>query len=227
MNESLWLGFALLDLSMVLVIFRCFGRQGLFAIIVFNLILCNIQVLKTIELFGLTTTLGNILYASVYFATDLVSEHYGKAEAKKAVLLGFFSLVLAVAYMQIALLFIPAESDFAQPHLQAVFGILPRVVLASMVAYLVAQWHDIWAFHYWKVRTKGRYLWLRNSCSTMVSQLLDTLIFCFIAFYGVFPWTVWVQIVISTYLIKALVAVLDTPFMYLAARCKPGDVTTN
>lgn len=224
MNESLWLGFALLDLTMVLVVFRFFGKSGLFALIVFNLILCNIQVLKTIELFGLTTTLGNILYASVFFSTDLLGEHYGKEQAKKAVLLGFCSLVLAVAYMQIALFFAPAATDFVQPHLQVVFGALPRVVLASMAAYLISQWHDIWAFHFWKARTKGRHLWLRNNASTLVSQLLDTAVFCSIAFLGLFPMTAWLQILISTYLIKMLVAVLDTPFIYLAARFKPEDV---
>lgn len=224
MNESLWLGFALLDLTMVLVVFRFFGKPGLFALIVFNLILCNIQVLKTVEIFGLTTTLGNILYASVFFSTDLLGEHYGKREAKKAVLLGFVGLLMAVCYMHIALLFIPAESDFIQPHLEAIFSILPRVVLASMIAYLISQWHDIWAFHFWKARTKGRHLWLRNNASTMVSQLLDTIIFCTIAFWGIFPADVWIQIVASTYLIKMLVAFLDTPFIYLAARFTPKDV---
>ncbi|GAB6059997.1 queuosine precursor transporter [Desulfonatronum parangueonense] len=224
MNEALWIGFALVDLIMVLVVFRFFGKPGLFALIVFNLILCNVQVLKTIELFGLTTTLGNILYASVFFATDLLNEHYGKEEAKKAVILGFLSLILAMAYMQIALIFIPSPTDFAQPHLEAIFGVLPRIVLASMVAYLVSQWHDIWAFQFWKNRTAGKHLWLRNNASTLVSQLLDTVIFCSIAFIGIFPMDVWIQIVVSTYVIKLLVAFLDTPFIYLAARFKPRDV---
>jgi queuosine precursor transporter len=224
MNESLWLGFALLDLTMVLIVFRFFGKPGLFALIVFNLILCNIQVLKTIQLFGLTTTLGNILYASVFFATDLLGEHYGKEEAKKAVILGFFTLVLAVVYMQVALLFVPSDADFVQPHLEAIFGVLPRVVLASMAAYLIAQWHDIWAFHFWKQRTSGKRLWLRNNASTMVSQLLDSAVFCSIAFLGLFPISVWLQIFASTYLIKMLVALLDTPFIYLAARFRPRDV---
>lgn len=222
-NELLWIGLAILDLTMVLVVFRFFGKHGLFALIVFSLVLCNIQVLKTIELFGLTTTLGNSLYASVFFATDLLSEHYGKKEAKKAVVLGFCGLVLAVVSMQMALLFIPSEADFAQPHLEAIFGVMPRVVLASMAAYLFSQWHDIWAFQYWKERTGGKHLWLRNNASTVVSQLLDTIVFCSIAFLGLFPMSVWFQILLTTYLIKVIVAFLDTPFIYLAARFKPMD----
>lgn len=218
MNETLWIVFALVDLSMVLVVYRLFGRVGLFGLMVFNLLLCNIQVLKTVELFGLTTTLGNILYASVFLSTDLLSEFYGKKEARKGVLLGFVTLLMMVGYMQIALYFQPAESDFAQPHLQALFGFLPRVAFASMAAYLVSQLHDVWAFHAIRARTGERLLWLRNNASTMVSQLLDSAIFCFIAFWGVFPMEVFLEILLSTYIIKVAVAAMDTPFIYLAKR---------
>lgn len=218
MNETLWILFALVDLCMVLVVYRFFGRVGLFGLMVFNLLLCNIQVLKTVELFGLTTTLGNVLYASVFLATDLLSEFYGKKEARKGVLLGFVALVMMVAYMQIALLFQPAAEDFAQPHLSALFGFMPRIALASMAAYLISQLHDVWAFHAIKERTGGKMLWLRNNASTMISQLLDSSIFCVIAFWGLFPPNVFVEILFTTYIVKVAVAALDTPFMYLAKR---------
>ncbi len=220
MNELLWLGFALLDLTMVVVLFRLFGRPGLYALIVFNLLLCNIQVLKTVEIFGLTTTLGNVLYASVFLSTDLLSEFFGKDEAKRGVLLGFMALVMGAAYMQIALLFTPAPGDFAHGHMQAIFGFWPRVALASMAAYLVSQLHDVWAFHAIRQRTGEGRLWLRNNLSTLVSQFLDSLIFCSIAFVGVFDAHVLVEIFITTYLMKVLVAVLDTPFIYLARRMR-------
>jgi len=218
MNETLWILFALVDLCMVLVVYRFFGRVGLFGLMVFNLLLCNIQVLKTVELFGLTTTLGNVLYASVFLATDLLSEFYGKKEAQKGVLLGFVTLVMMVTYMQIALYFQPAADDFAQPHLSALFGFMPRIALASMVAYLVSQMHDVWAFHAIKQRTGGKMLWLRNNASTMLSQFLDSAIFCTIAFWGMFPVNVFWEILLSTYIIKVAVAVLDTPFIYIAKR---------
>ncbi len=225
MNEILWLGFALLDLCMVLLVYRFFGRVGLFGLIVFNLIICNIQVLKTIELFGLTTTLGNILYASVFLSTDILSEVYGKKQAKKAVMLGFTALVMTTVYMQIALRFIPDASDFAQPHLEAVFGLMPRIALGSMAAYLVSQLHDVWAFHLIRDKTSGKHLWLRNNLSTLVSQLLDSLIFCLIAFWGVFEGAVWTEILLTTYLFKILVAFMDTPFIYLAKRIAPKEST--
>lgn len=217
-NEMLWVGFALFDLTMVVVLHRLFGKAGLYGLIVFNLILCNVQVLKTVQLFGLTTTLGNVLYASVFLATDMLGELYGKAEARRGVLLGFTVLVLATVYMQIALTFTPTADDFAQPHLEAIFGVLPRIALASMAAYLVSQLHDVWAFHFWKSRTGDSMLWLRNNASTLVSQLLDSSIFCVIAFWGVFPGPVLLEIMFTTYAFKSFVALLDTPFLYLARR---------
>ncbi|WP_421903851.1 queuosine precursor transporter [Maridesulfovibrio sp.] len=218
MNELLWLGFAVMDLSLVLVIYRFFGKIGLFGLIVFNLILCNIQVLKTIELFGMTTTLGNILYASVFLSTDMLSEFYGKKEAKKAVYLGFVVLVMAVVYMQLALMFTPAADDFAQPHLEAIFGFLPRIALGSMAAYIVSQLNDVYVFHLLKDKMGERHLWLRNNASTLLSQFLDSSVFCFVALWGLFPFEVWVEILFTTYLFKVIVAVMDTPFLYMARR---------
>jgi uncharacterized integral membrane protein (TIGR00697 family) len=228
LNELIFFIFALVDMSMVLVLMRFFGRTGLFAAIVMSIILCNIQVLKTVELFGLTTTLGNILYASIFLATDLLSEFHGRRAANKAVLLGFAVLVLSTLYMQVSLLYTPAPSDFVQPHLQAIFGFMPRVAVASLTAYIVSQFHDVWAFHAIRKRTGERHLWLRNNASTMVSQLLDSAIFCAIAFIGVFPWPVFWQILLTTYLMKIIVAALDTPFMYIARRMHrngcPADI---
>lgn len=222
MNELLWAGFALVDLVLVIILYRFFGRVGMYGLIVFNLIVCNIQVLKTIELFGITTTLGNILYASVFLSTDILSEMYGKREARRAVLLGFVVLLMTTVYMQFALAFLPAPSDWVQPHLQAIFGFLPRVAAASMAAYLVSQLHDVWAFHYLRQKTGGAHLWLRNNLSTLASQFIDSAIFCTVAFAGVFPWPVFWEILASTYLVKLVMAAIDTPFIYLARKMRPA-----
>ncbi len=215
-NELLWLGFVLIDFTVALFVFRGFGKIGLYGMIVMNIILCNIQVMKTISLFGLVTTLGNVLYASIFFCTDVMSEIYGKKEARKGVFLGFISLIIAALYMQITIRFVPSSSDFIHPYLERIFLFLPRITVASLSAYLISQLHDVWAFHFWKRLTSERYLWLRNLFSTIVSQLIDTVIFVALAFYGVFPITIFVQIAITTYLVKVIVAVLDTPFIYLA-----------
>ncbi|MFH1137458.1 MAG: queuosine precursor transporter [Pseudomonadota bacterium] len=223
-NEIIWIGFLLLDFTAALVIYRLFGRVGLYALIVMNIIVCNLQVLKIVTLFGLTTTLGNILYASVFFSTDVLGEIYGKKEARTGVWLGFCMLVLATVYMQVALLFKPHSSDFINPALAQIFSLYPRVAAASLLAYIVSQMHDVWAFDFWKIRTRGRHLWLRNNASTLVSQLLDSLIFCSVAFWGVFSWLEFLQILLTTYLIKFVIALADTPFVYLARKMKAPDL---
>jgi uncharacterized integral membrane protein (TIGR00697 family) len=101
-------------------------------------------------------------------------------------------------------------------HLREVFSVMPRVVIASLVAYLVSQHHDIWAFAFWKQKTSGRYLWLRNNASTFVSQLADSVVFTLIAFLGVFETGILIQIIATTYVLKLIVAVIDTPFLYLS-----------
>jgi uncharacterized integral membrane protein (TIGR00697 family) len=125
--------------------------------------------------------------------------------------------------MQVALWFTPAESDEFQPHLVALFGFLPRVVAASLVAYMLSQFHDVWAFHWWRERFAGRHLWLRNNASTMVSQLIDSTVFVGLAFaplpiLGTIPgfetWPLVLSVWVTTYVIKLFVAVVDTPFLY-------------
>ncbi len=218
MNEILWFVFIFIDLFLALLVFRVLGKLGLYALIIAEIIICNIQVIKTIELFGVTTTLGNIAYASIFWATDVLHEIYGEREARIGVWLGFYGSVLTAILMFFAIKFIPAPSDFAHPHLEVIFGFMPRVVLASWIAYIISQHHDVWAYGFWKRRTKGRLLWLRNNASTMVSQLIDTSIFCTIAFYGVFEKSIFWQIFLTTYFLKWFIAILDTPFIYLAVR---------
>ncbi len=215
-NEILWLLFLLFDLSIALIFFRFFGKIGLFSLIITSIIICNIQVVKLVNLFGFTATLGNVLYGSIFFSTDVLGEFYGKREARKGVTLGFLALLIATIYMQIALLFKPSSQDFSQPHLKALFSLFPRIASGSILAYLFSQYHDVWAFHFWRRLTKGKYLWLRNNLSTMVSQFIDSFIFCFVAFWGVYSLSVWKDILLTTYFLKWIVALLDTPFIYFA-----------
>jgi uncharacterized integral membrane protein (TIGR00697 family) len=156
------------------------------------------------------------LYGSIFLATDILNENYGKKEARRGVWFGFIAFILMVVFMQIGLLFTAHESDFAQPLLEGLFGIMPRILLGSLVAYIISQHHDVWAFNFWKEKYKGKYLWLRNNLSTLVSQLIDSVVFCLIAFLGVWDMNIWWQVLLTTYLFKLIVAVVDTPFIYIA-----------
>lgn len=215
-NEILWILFVIFDLSVVLLAFRLWGKNGLYAMIACSGVICNIQVVITVQLFGLVATLGNIVYASIFLATDILSEHFGPRAARKGVWIGFFTLIWATVAMQIAVHFVPDESDFMLGHVRELFSLMPRIVVASLVAYLISQHHDIWAFDFWKKRTAGKHLWLRNNASTLISQLMDSLVFTLIAFVGEFDTGVLIQILITTYLMKVIVAVADTPFVYLS-----------
>jgi uncharacterized integral membrane protein (TIGR00697 family) len=217
-NHLLWFGFLIADLALATLIYRLFGKFGLYAIIIASVIAANIQVLKTVQLFGMVATLGNILYGSIFFATDILNEVYGKRAARRGVWLGFVGMVLVTLWMQVGLRFIPDASDFAQDSLSTIFGLLPRIAAGSMIAYLLSQHYDVFAFNFWKRKTKGRFLWLRNNASTLVSQAIDTLIFTTIALWGVFDTRTWLQILATTYLLKPIVALIDTPFIYLARK---------
>ena len=221
-NEALWILYMILDLSMVVLMYKLFGRYGMYAVVVMSSIICNVQVVKLVNLFGMTATLGNIVYASNFFATDVLSEYYGKKEARRAVLLGFSMLIVATVWMQLALLFKPSPEDFSQEHLSAIFSLMPRISFASLTAYIIAQLHDVWAFHFWKEKTKGKHLWLRNNASTMVSQLIDSVVFTTLAFLGVVDSKTFWSILATTYLFKLIVAAVDTPFIYLTKMIKPA-----
>lgn len=220
-NEVLWILFALGNLGITLLVFRFLGREGLMILIAAYIILCNLQVMKITTLFGVTVTLGNVLYGSIFFATDLLSEVYGKTAARKGVLVGFISLLLMTGVMQLALMFSVVDDAWAlqiQDSMSTIFGFFPRIAAASVAAYLLSQFHDVWAFHFLRNKTSGKHLWLRNNLSTMVSQLIDSVVFCGIAFWGVLPKELFIEILISTYVIKFVVAAVDTPFMYLGRR---------
>jgi len=221
-NEILGLFSAIITFSLVLLIYRFFGRSGLFVWIGFSTVVANLQVVKTVELLGMTATLGNAMYGTAFLVTDILSEKYGKKEAQKAVWLGFFTLISLTIVMQLALLFKPHASDFAQPALETIFGLLPRIALGSLLAFLISQSLDVYLFHWFKKKfPHDSQLWIRNNGSTMISQLIDTLVFTSIAFLGVFPFHDWLQIFITTYVLKWIVATLDTPFVYIAKKISP------
>jgi queuosine precursor transporter len=210
-------------IASILLAFRM-GKAALIGAVGIYIILANIFVVKQIELFGFAATGGNALYGALFLATDLINEHWGKKEAQKAVWFGWGAAIVFLISSQIFLAFAPSGEDFADPAMRDLFGLVPRIVLGSLVAYLISQSHDIIAYNAWKKRTKGRHLWLRNCASTAVSQLIDSLLFAVIAFWGVFPTAVVIEIIVTTYILKLIVAAIDTPFLYLSMKFKPSEL---
>ena len=222
-NELLWFGLMILCYLAVLLIYKLFGRKGLFAWVAMSIILANIQVMKTIQIFGLVTGVGNIVYSSIFFVSDILNEVYGKNEARKAVYVGFFVLVMTTVIMQVTLMFIPDSSDTMAPHLAAIFGFMPRIALASLAAYICSQMYDVWMYAFMKKYHGRKLLWLRSNVSVIFSQLIDNTIFTLIAFYGIFSWDIIIQIYVTSLILKIIVSFVDTPFLYLARNIKPED----
>jgi len=126
-----------------------------------------------------------------------------------------------IIMMQIALQFRPGPDDFAHGALATLFEVIPRVALGSLAAYIISQYFDVWIYN--KTRSlfpSDKFLWIRNNGSTAISQLLDSIVFCSIAFFGEYLFSVWLEILMTTYMIKFIVALVDTPFMYMAANMK-------
>lgn len=222
-NELIFILTVLIYLGSVLVLYKLFGKNGLYAFAVFGTLLGNIAVCKNVDIFGVATTAGNVLYASTFLVTDILSEKYGKKDATKAVAYSFSIMVLWMFGTQLILWFTPNANDYIQESLKTVFGLVPRITAASLAGFVCSQNLDVFLYHrIWDRTGNSRAkLWLRNNGSTLTSQLIDTVIFTFLAFWGVYPKPVFFSILITTYLFKALVALLDTPFMYWARSIVP------
>lgn len=222
-NELIFFLMIVVVLSTALLMFRL-GKIWLYAFIAVCIVLANIFVTKQFRLFGLSATGGNITYGAIFLVTDLLCEHYGKEAGRRAVVIGFFAALFYLVTSQFILLMQPAEYDTVHDGMQSIFSFAPRIVLASLIAYLISQFHDIWAYHAIRKLTRNRLLWLRNNASTWTSQLIDSVTFSLIAFVGVFPLKIVGQIILSTYLLKIIVAAIDTPFLYLSYRFLPAEL---
>ncbi|OBZ11581.1 hypothetical protein A8L34_14605 [Bacillus sp. FJAT-27264] len=217
---NLWWGilFVLVNFVFFLLCYRLFGKKGMYAWVGVATVIANIQVSKTISMPpGIVMTLGNTMYVTLYMASDLLNEKYGRVEARTAVWFGFFTLITTTVIMQMALAFTPQESDIAQSSLETIFGMMPRLALGSLVAYFVSQFLDV-RLYSWirKYYGSSRQLWIRTNGSTMVSSFVDTLIFCTIAFAGIYDLKVWTEILLTTYIIKFLLTAAGTPVLYIA-----------
>ena len=183
-----------------------------------SLLLANILASKIVLIGGLILPAAIILYPLTFLFTDVISEIEGKKSARDLVIAGFYLSCVMVVVLFIGKLLPPAPFWRHQEAYNVILGSTPRIVAASMIAYLVSQNHDVWAFHWWKKKTGGRHLWLRNNMSTVVSQLMDSALFIFIAFVGIYPLAVIGTMIASQYMVKLLIALFDTPFCYILVR---------
>ena len=188
------------------------GYEYLVAIYAAMVVTANILASKIVVFFRWTVPAAVIVYSSTFLVTDILAEFYGKEKAKKAVWAGFLANIILLLSVWIAIRWPGAQFWTHQEAFVTVLGSTWRVIAASITAYLVSQNHDVWAYCFWKRKTKGKYLWLRNNASTIISQFIDTVIFITVAFFGKFPIG---TMIIGQYIAKITIAIIDTPFLYL------------
>lgn len=231
--EFVWLLMLLGCFAAILAMLRAFGELGLYIYVAVAIVGANIQVLKAVQfsVYADPVALGTILFTSTYLCTDILAEHYGRQAARRAVWVGFSALLFFNIIMILNLGFAPLTPEqagepmaWALPmhgHMAALFMPAPALFAAGMIAYFISQYHDIWLYQLISRLTNRRHLWLRNNASTWVSALIDNTIF------SVLAWVVFAAdpigwqpliftFILGTYLLRLLIALIDTPFVYLA-----------
>ncbi len=253
--EAIWVLLLVVCFATILVMLRLFGEAGLYVYVAVAILGANLQILKQVlfpqmaewathlhlQVFADPVALGTILFSSTYLCTDILTEHFGRAAARRAVLLGFASFLFWTVLAVLTLGFAPLTPDQAGDGLSWALGMhdaiatlftpVPAFFVAGMTAYLLSQFHDIWLFRLIGRLTGGRYLWLRNNVSTMLSALIDNTVFSVLAWVVFAPeplgWRPLIfTFILGTYVLRMVVAALDTPFLYLARLAiRPGTAT--
>lgn len=183
-------------------------------IFVGSLVISEVLANKITALGKIYVPAGVLAYAVTFAITDVVSEIWGKNLARQLVLVGLLSLGVAFLLIWVAIVLPSAPFWTEEKAFIRILGMekgAGRIIVASIVAYVVSQYHDVWAFHFWRKVTRERHLWLRNNASTLTSQAIDTCLFISLAFYGVFP---LLPLILGQYFIKLCIALLDTPVVY-------------
>ena len=222
-QELLWVLTVVYDLGLAIILYRFFGKYGLYAAVILGIVLGNLQGGKVsqLEFFGysFTVSMGAILYSGIYFATDVLNEKFGREEANRAVMLGFVANIAVMITLLISVQFKPSQITGSALEVHNAISTLasysPVFVIGSLIAYLVSQTFDVWIFHRIKVLTDGKYLWLRNNVSTITSQALDTFLYTFVWVVGTeLSFLAAFGIALTKYVFKVIIALIDTIFIY-------------
>ena len=204
MNELLWVATLLITFISIILCYKYLGKNGLFLWIIVATLVSNIQTVKT-----------------VFLETDIINYKYGLKESRKTILYGFLGMIIMTLFMAICLLYKPSPNDFAQESLSTIFSFNVRITIGSLVGFTVSQLIDTFLFN--KLQKKYKKLWLSNNASTMICQIIDTILFSFITYLGIMDFKTIMEIMITMYAFKIIVALLDTPFMYLASKIKSNN----
>ena len=206
--------------GLLLLTKKLLGKEGIIGFMGIASILANMLILKSVDMLGISATLGNVLFASNFLATDILSENYGYKEAKKGVKFAILSVILYLIVGQFSLLFKPNALDIAQPMFETLFSFAPRITLASVSMFALSNFVDIRLYEFLKKKTNGKKMWLRNNVCTVICNGGENFLFYIIAFGLTMPMSEILMIALSATIIEIIIAICDTPFLYLSKKIK-------
>jgi len=227
MNHIILITEIVVAFSMLAAAKKLFGKAGIMAWIAIATIFANIFEAKNMMLFGLNLAAGHVMFGSVFLATDILNECYGKEAAKKGVLVGLFADIALIIFGTICRIYIPSAVDTANYSIKTLFTMSLRITSASAVMFFIANWADVLIFAKLKQLTKGKHLWLRNNVATIICNCLENFLFYVLAFYPAFGISQILSMGLATCLLECIIGVADTPFLYLAKLLKHGDEIEN
>ncbi|MDO5557099.1 MAG: queuosine precursor transporter [Clostridia bacterium] len=214
--------YLILTFLLTLLCFKRYGKYGIYIWMCVSVLICNIQTIKISEIFGMTISLGNISYGAIFLSTDILSEKYGRDSTKTAINLSFFTMIIFTILMQIFLQYQPNSVDVSQKSLETIFNYMPRITIGSLTAYYCSQMCDAKVYSF--LKKKYNKVWISNNGSTFISQILDTLIFVTISFFGTMSNRDLFFLILTMICCKFIIAILDTPFMLLVTKMKNKEL---
>ncbi len=227
MSNEILLVLGMIGLYMSVIIwYKLFGKSGLYCFVAIVTVIANIEVLLLVEAFGMEQTLGNVTFAAIFLATDMLSEFEGKVAADKAVKMGALAILLFTVFSQAWFLFTSSANDWARESFNMLFTNTPRIMISSLVVYVISQELDVFLYHFlWKKTEersgdKDKFLWIRNNGSTLTSQLVNTVLYNLLAFWGLYDGKTLFSIIVAGYAIYVVTSLCDTPIIYIARKLK-------
>lgn len=204
--------------SGVLLMDKFFGKWGLYTWMALAVVFANIQISKQVDIAGVSTALGSVMFASTYLVTDILNEKYSDKASKNAVKIAAGALIAYIVFAQFTRIFIPNSYDAVDPGMQIIFAMSIRITAASGLMFLVSNWCDVLLYQKIKEKTGDKHMWLRNNISTILCNCLENFAFSVLAFVGTYSLLYCLQIAVAGSLIEIVIAIFDTPFLYLSKK---------
>ena len=217
MNIILGIISLIITFSIIVLIEKFFKKEGLFVWISISTIIANILVCKSVDILGITTSLGNVMFASIFLATDIMSEKYSFKDSRKAIILAVVSQIVFIISTTLAVLYMPSSVDLTNDSMKTLFSINLRVSISSIVMFFASNMFDIFLFE--KIKNKfPKKLWLRNNVSTIISNCLENYFFSIFAFIGIYEFTTILVMATCASVLEMIIAICDTPFLYISKK---------